>query len=146
MEFKKSAIIAACDALATPVEPSDMETAVRVFASEGGYSIVETPRHPMSLALEDLHDLKSILDAETNRLLQKEDSDWKSFHDRAFGDEAQNYKRRAKDTLSSIGWSHPSYYDPDTGYRDDALAWVRAFEEVLSELEAVNDHRLSLER
>lgn len=146
MEFKKSAIIAACEALPSAPYPSDMEAALRAFAAEGGYSIVETPKHPMSEALDDLRDLKSILDAETGHLLQKEGADWGGFYDRVFGAEPQKYKPRAMATLAAIGWSHPDYHDPDTSYKDDVLAWVGAFEEVFKELEAVNSRRLGQSR
>jgi hypothetical protein len=146
MELKQSAIIAACEALPLAVDPADMEAALRAFASEGGYSITETPPHPMSEALDDLRDLKSVLDAETTRLLRKGDADWESFYHRVFGVEPQKYKQRAKDTLAAIGWSHPDYYDPDTSYKDDVLAWVGAFEDVFKELEAVNSRRLGQSR
>lgn len=146
MELKQSAIIDACEALPLTVDPADMEAALRAFASEGGYTITETPPHPMSEALDDLRDLKSILDAETSRLLPKDEADWESFYHRVFGAEPQKYKQRAKDTLAAIGWSYLDYYDPDTSYKDDVLAWVGAFEEVFKELDEINGIRLGQPR
>lgn len=68
--------------------------------------------------------------------LKEEEGDWqfKPFFEELFeGNEC--FAIEVRDILNEMDRELPSYYDPDTTYKEDALAWVGAVDEFIATLE-----------
>lgn len=66
----------------------------------------------------------------------EDDTSWKEFYDRCFGDDPRCWIDRVRSALRTMDREFPAYYNPDTTYQEDAMAWYTALNEMLAEFTA----------
>lgn len=74
------------------------------------------------------------LNDKVQKLVMQEDVDWEMKFDLVF---SQEVSRRVFNLLDALNVSF-DYYDPDTSYEEDVLAFSNAFNEKMEELKKVS--------
>lgn len=93
---------------------------IRAILCGVGDSTPERIRHLADLARldETVDQIVEVATAHPN------DEAWETVFDAVFGGEIDV---RCNSVMSALGLEIPDYYDPDTTYKDDAMAWITAF-------------------
>ncbi len=67
------------------------------------------------------------------------DQDFEAIHEAILSGKPESIAERTKEALAVGGFVFPDYVDPDASYEEDVQAWVKAFREIRSQVEARRD-------
>lgn len=151
MELKQEALDAIVRKLALAgheVTTVQARTAIEAFLVAGDYDLVsrsvvgddtfnsELPteaEEPFEAGYRSLLFIKEAIDKHRNAIEYKDEGEehvvWSEFYDACFA-----WMPNIREILVGMGRTFPEYYDPDTSYEEDSLAWYGAFTKMMDEL------------